>query len=61
MLARNKGGNKALLKNVILEPKKNALRKKRKVERRWRRILDVRHPEKDSGCETSREGGTSVG
>ena len=46
LLARNKGGSKALLKNVILEPKENALRVKKKMERRQRRILDVIHLEK---------------
>ena len=43
---------------MILEPKENALRMKKKVERRLDRIPDVRYPggmsaEKNSGCETS--------
>ena len=46
MLARNKSGSKALLKNVILEPKENALRIKKKVESRLDRIPDVRYPDK---------------
>ena len=42
---------------MILEPKENALRMKKKVERRLDRISDVRHPEKvaaerNSVCET---------
>ena len=44
---------------MILEPKENALRMKKKVERRLDRIPDVRYPggmsaEKNFECEISR-------